>query len=127
MSSIVLDASALLALLHNEPGWERVAAVLGSCVISSVNYSETISKLIERGMGESEARKALNYVQCEVIGFTEADAWETARLRAETKAAGLSLGDRACLGLARRLELPVLTTDRAWKELHPRFRVECLR
>ena len=127
MSSVVLDASALLALMQHEPGWERVDAVLGSSVISSVNYSETITKLIERGMLEADVRQALDLIQCEVMEFTESDAWEAARLRAETRAFGLSLGDRACLALARRLDATALTTDRAWKEVAFLARIELLR
>jgi PIN domain nuclease of toxin-antitoxin system len=122
--SAVLDASALLAYVRREPGEEAVTRVLrdGAC-ISAANWAEVLSKLSDLGHRPDDVAKQLT--DGGVLGqllvvhpFTESDARETARLRARTRSAQLSLADRACLALGRSLRLPVLTADRAWKKLH---------
>jgi PIN domain nuclease of toxin-antitoxin system len=129
----VLDASALLALLKGEPGAERVAEALEQgAYLSAVNLAEVLSKLADWGEdpAEAQARMAqvgLLGVAVEVFPFTGEDALEVARLRALTRAYGLSFGDRACLALARRLGLPALTAERAWAELDLGVPVEVLR
>ncbi len=125
MSSVVLDASALLAYLHDESGAEVVAEILSSeeAVISAANWGEVLSKVAE--LGEDPQRLA-NHLRAkgllggaiEVVPLTEADALITAQLRPLTRAQGLSLGDRACLALAIRLGLPVITADRTWAALN---------
>lgn len=118
MSNYVLDASAILAFLNQETGSERVSEILATgAVVSAVNFSEVITKLIEVGVPEEEILLALSYLNCTVINFDEQSAWYAARLRPLTKKAGLSLGDRACLGLSQQLNLPAVTTDRAWLSL----------
>ncbi len=113
----VLDASALLAFLFEEPGGEAVGKGLASSVISAVNLSEVIAKSAERGAEVEHVRNDLTDVGIEVAVF-DADAAEaTAALRPDTRSAGLSLGDRACLALARRLQLPAVTADKAWKSM----------
>lgn len=114
MSDVVLDASALLALLFAEPGAEAVAAVLADALISSVNLAEVASRLTDRGVPEADARAAIAATGVRIVEFDSDQAWEAARLRGPTRAAGLSLGDRACLALARTRSLPALTGDRAW-------------
>ncbi len=116
----VLDASALLAYLRGESGAQTVIAALGSgAAISSVNLSETLTKLEEVGVRANDAHSRL--VDRGILGsalhvepFTDEDAIAAAQLRIPTRAAGLSMGDRACLALATRLGVPVLTTDRTW-------------
>ncbi|MGI9119506.1 MAG: type II toxin-antitoxin system VapC family toxin [Acidimicrobiales bacterium] len=111
----VLDASALLAFLFEEPGGETVGKGLASSVISAVNLSEVIAKSAERGAEVDHVRNDLADVGIEVAVF-DADAAEaTAALRPDTRSAGLSLADRACLALARRLQLPAVTADKAWR------------
>ncbi len=61
MSDPVLDASAVLALLNQEPGHEQVLAVLPAASIGTVNLTEVISKLCERGVPPGAALEA---VQC---------------------------------------------------------------
>jgi ribonuclease VapC len=118
MSKWVLDASAILAFLNQEPGKDRVAEILAEgAVVSSINLSEIICKLLESSVPEAEIRLVLSYLDLIVINFDEELAWETARLRSVTKSIGLSLGDRACLGLARQLNLPVVTADKIWAKL----------
>ena len=118
----VLDASALLALLKGEPGAERVAEALErGAYLSAVNLAEVLSKLADWGEDPAEAQARMAQVgllgaAVEVLPFTGEDALEVARLRALTRAYGLSFGDRACLALARRLGLPALTAERAWAD-----------
>jgi PIN domain nuclease of toxin-antitoxin system len=129
----VLDASALLALLKGEPGAERVAEALErGAYLSAVNLAEVLSKLADWGEDPAEAQARMAQVgllgaAVEVLPFTGEDALEVARLRALTRAYGLSFGDRACLALARRLGLPALTAERAWAELDLGIPVEVLR
>ena len=129
----VLDASALLALLKGEPGAERVAEALErGAYLSAVNLAEVLSKLADWGEDPAEAQARMAQVgllgaAVEVLPFTGEDALEVARLRALTRAHGLSFGDRACLALARRLGLPALTVERAWAELDLGIPVEVLR
>lgn len=109
----VLDASALLAFLFQEPGGETVGSGLASSVISAVNLSEVIAKSAERGADVDHLRDDLADVGVEVAIF-DADAAATAALRPATRSAGLSLGDRACLALAQDLQLPAITAERIW-------------
>ena len=117
----VLDASALLAHLRDEPGADAVAeAIADGAVISTVNLAEVFSRAADRG--EDPAKLAAELTQIGLLDgaitvepFTAADAIDTARLRPLTRVAGISLGDRACLALARRLKAPALTADVAWQ------------
>jgi PIN domain nuclease of toxin-antitoxin system len=129
MSSVVLDASALLALLNGEPGQERVYdALAGHPVISTVNLSEVVAKLADRGMPEGVIREVLEPLGLEVVEFDAADAYEAGLLRPITRNLGLSLGDRACLAVGRLLGVPVLTADTIWSRLNlDGLQVELLR
>lgn len=131
--SYVLDASALLAFLQGEPGAERVAEALARpAAISAINYAEALGKLAEDGeTAEDLARRfeAEGFVGgvLEVEAVLAEDAPAIAALRRSTRHLGLSLGDRACLALALRLGLPVMTADRAWEELGLEVEVEAIR
>lgn len=127
MSEYVLDASAILAFLNEEPGSERVGEVLDDAVVSAVNMSEVITKLIDAQMPEHEIELVLSYLSCDVQSYDLDDAWYTARLRPLTKKKGLSLGDRACLGLARKLGLTAVTADRTWQKLKLDVSIELIR
>lgn len=113
----VLDASALLALLFGEPGGELVEQGLAASSISAVNLSEVMHKSLERGVGVDTLRDDLEELGVDVVAFDGTTAEEVANLRELTTPAGLSLGDRACLALARQLNLPAVTADRVWEEL----------
>ena len=114
MSRAVLDASALLALLQGEPGAAEVAEMIPDVAMSAINLSEVVTKLIERGLPEADAHVAVEGLGIQFVDFDREQAYEVASMRPSTRAIGLSLGDRACLVLARRLGLPAVTTDRAW-------------
>ncbi len=127
MASIVLDASVILAHINGEPGSARAAAFFGDALVSAVNFSEVVAKLVERGASLGLVRAALSRYGLQVAVFDEDLAERTGALRPQTKPLGLSLGDRACLALAERFGLPVLTADRTWKELNLSVEVQLLR
>jgi len=112
--SVVLDSSAVLALLWDEPGSNKVANVWEDAVISSVNAAEVVAKIIDRGAHPEQAADLFLSLALRVIAFDTEMAMLCGQLRQETRALGLSLGDRACLalGLAQRAE--ILTADSAW-------------
>lgn len=126
MSEAVLDSSAILALLLAETGAEAVRASLPEALLSTVNFAEVVAKLTERGMPIAEARAAVEATGVKLIDFDADQAAMTGELRPETRAIGLSLGDRACLGLARMRGLPALTADTAWAQA-PGFQVVLIR
>jgi len=113
----VLDASAMLAYLQDEPGSESVELVLAESVISSVNWAEVVQKSIAAGVTVDGMRVDLEALGLEIYPFAPEDAEVTGRLWQQTRQYGLSLGDRACLSLGLKLGIPVLTTDRAWANL----------
>lgn len=127
MSEGILDASALLALLYGERGSEVVEQYLAQGLISTVNLAEVVTKLSDDGMPNSSIRALLGQYQITVAPFDEGQAFATGFLRPETRFLGLSLGDRACLGLAIVRDLPVLTADRAWAELDLGIEVRLVR
>ncbi len=130
MSSWILDASALMALLYGEPGFGRVGVALATgAAISTVNLSEVIAKLVDRGVSERQIRDNLGALDVEIAEFNADDALVAGLLRSSTRAAGLSLGDRACLALAERVGASVLTADRAWAglDLGPDIEIELIR
>jgi PIN domain nuclease of toxin-antitoxin system len=115
MSEVVLDASALLALLNNEPGAAKVAEVLGESRMSSVNLAEVVSHFIHAGMPAAEVDAMLHPLPVEIVAADQGLAHIAGRLRAVTASAGLSLGDRFCLALAKRDGLPAMTADKQWR------------
>jgi len=123
----VLDASAILALLNDEPGAERVMPHVGEGLVSAVNAAEVIGKLMDSGMPEHAAFEALNLLALEVVDFDAGLAGQTGALSPLTRRAGLSLGDRACLATAARLGLPAVTADRRWARLRLGIPVELVR
>ncbi len=133
VKELVLDASALLAHLQREPGYEVVRDVLADgAIISSVNLSEVLDVLSREGGEPSDFademdRSNLLHGALLVEDFTFDDSIEAARLRSLTGRIGLSLADRACLALALRMGFPVLTADRAWSALDIGVEVRLIR
>ncbi|HEY0832584.1 MAG TPA: type II toxin-antitoxin system VapC family toxin [Azospirillum sp.] len=114
----IADSSAILALLWDEPGADAVAAVIERAALSAVNWSEIAALLVSRGMPDEQLETALKALPiAAVVPFDRDQAEAAGRLRRDTRHAGLSLGDRACLALAKRCGLPVLTADRIWGSL----------
>jgi PIN domain nuclease of toxin-antitoxin system len=123
----VLDASALLAILNQEPGSAPYTPAVGESLISAVNFSEVIAKLADIGMDESEVRQVLEPLDLEVVPFDTPQAWAAGLLRPATRSAGLSFADRACVALATQAKLPALTIDHAWKRLRLPIQIRLLR
>ncbi len=114
MADSVLDASALLAFLNDEPGSATVEAALPRAAVSAVNLSEAATVLVEHGADPVEVRALLEGLGLDVVPFDALLAYRAAALRPATRAFGLSLGDRACLALAGQLDVVALTADRSW-------------
>lgn len=127
MSDYVIDASALLAVLNQEPNSERYAKAIEVASISAVNLSEVVAKLTDVGLIEAEIREALGTLGLEIVAFDTESAYQAGLLRSQTKALGLSLGDRACLALGERLNLPILTADRTWTRLRVGVEIQLIR
>ena len=121
VSDGVLDASGLLAVMRQERGAELVQSMLLTDPlpwICTVNLSEVVAKLNDQfAMSENDIRTALRAMEFQVHDFDEDLAYRAAMLRSPTRAAGLGLGDRACIALGMKLGVPVVTADRSWATL----------
>ena len=115
--SVVLDASALLAYLQDEPGGERVREVLAHSVMSTVNWAEVIGKARDDGVDTRGLREDLASLGLALEPFSADQAEIAGRLKERTRQFGLSLGDRACLALGSARGETVYTADRAWSRL----------
>lgn len=123
----VLDASAVLAYLHKEPGHEQIARRLDDGVISAVNLSEVATKLAGKGLLSAQVVEVVQSLGLDVAPCGEELAYRAAFLRGATRAFGLSLADRICLATAQSLGLPAVTMDTAWAELKIGVRIEIAR
>lgn len=112
--TVIADASAILALLKQEPFGQFDPRRLFRAIISAVNLSEVLERLCSGGLSELEADEAVATLNLQVVDFDAPQARLAAYLRPRTRWAGLSLGDRACLALGLRLGSPVVTADRVW-------------
>jgi ribonuclease VapC len=117
MTKVVLDASALFALLEQEKGADCVLGYLDRAVMSVVNYTETLTLLMRDGHSVEEADNIIKSVLVDVVEFDQTQAKLAAGIRHCGKNCGISLGDSACLALATHLKLSVLTADTIWKKL----------
>jgi ribonuclease VapC len=128
MTGIVLDASAVLAVLNQEPGAERLTPeLLSGAVISAVNLAEVQTKLVSRGVKPYDAWEAIFSVIGEVVPFGHEHARLAGDLVLQTRPLGLALGDRACLALGLFLKAPVYTADASWTNLKIGVRVQVIR
>src|SRR5262249_4561210 len=127
VNSVVLDASALLALVRKEKGAEVVERHLEGAVVSSVNYSEVLKKTVEAGGKIEEAAVRMEGLQLKIIPFGERQAAMAAGLYPKTRNKGLSFADRVCLALALELSLPALTTEEKWEKCETGVKVVRIR
>jgi PIN domain nuclease of toxin-antitoxin system len=117
VARIVLDASAVLALVLREKGADVVAGLKAGSLISAVNLAEVGTLLIRDGLGDEAMRQVVRALELDVAPFDERSALAAAELRRLTGDLGLSLGDRACLALAKSIGGAAVTADRSWAQL----------
>jgi ribonuclease VapC len=128
MTSVVFDASAVLALIRDEPGAEKVISYIGQAAISAVNLQEIIKEMLLSGMDDLTVRELLGELRLDVRPHDIEAAYAAAGLHAQTREFGRGLGDRSCLALAMQLGVPALTADREWKKVRVKnLRVEHIR
>ncbi|HEY5208287.1 MAG TPA: type II toxin-antitoxin system VapC family toxin [Stellaceae bacterium] len=112
--AVVVDASVVLALLHDEPMGNFDGGRIAGSAISAVNFAEVMTKLISDGMPNDAASNAAMQLDLKIFPFDERSAQLAAQLWPVTRPAGLSLGDRACIALGLSLDALIITADRAW-------------
>lgn len=125
---VLLDASALIALIKKEKGFQVVEDVLAHSAISTVNFSEFISTLAREGISSEDTDLLIENIVPEIILFDYSISVITGKLVTITKSKGLSLGDRACIATALQFDLLVYTTDTVWEELDiPNLKLKLIR
>jgi ribonuclease VapC len=117
VARVVFDASAVVAILRNEPGADFIAPCCGDGLLSTVNLQEAIKILRARGFSLESVSYMIDTLSLELVPHSPSDAYEAAELVGLTRQYGSGLGDRTCIALAISRNLPVLTTDRAWTQL----------
>jgi PIN domain nuclease of toxin-antitoxin system len=127
MADWVLDASAVLALIRAEPGADKVLAALPTAQLASVNAAEVVTRLVREGVTAETARLMVVGLGCPLVAVDAELGLRAGSLVASTSGRGLSLGDRCCLALAEREDLPALTADRAWVGLGLPIKVAMIR
>lgn len=128
MTSVVCDASAVLALVRDEPGADKVAVHIGQAAISAVNVQEVVKELLLSGLDEQTIRDLLDELRLDVRAHDLEAAYAAAGLHSQTREFGRGLGDRTCLALAIQLGVPALTADREWKKVKAKnLKVEFIR
>ena len=115
--NVILDASALLALVFGEPGAGIVAAQARKSRILSVNFSEVVQRVITIDGNPDRAEEAVDLLGIEVVPFDRRLARLTAELRTKTSFMGASFADRACLALGLASGAPILSSDQDWRNL----------
>jgi PIN domain nuclease of toxin-antitoxin system len=131
ITQIVLDASSVIALINREKGCEIVEKYLDEAIISTVNFAEVIAvvnrELFKTEADRAEGLKLITDTLPQIIDFDVNQAIMSASFDAITRKYGLSLGDRACLALAKYKNIPVLTADKAWSKLNLGIKIKLIR
>jgi PIN domain nuclease of toxin-antitoxin system len=131
MQRVVLDASAIMAFLYDEPGGSAVETLLldedAEICLSSVNLCEVVTLLTADGMSSEEISQNLEIFIGYLVDFNATMAMRAGELSAFTRSAGLSLGDRACLALAAEAGAIAWTADRAWKKFKSDIAIKLIR
>ena len=124
MSYCVLDSSALLAWLQDEPGQAQVDQLIANSEMSTVNWSEVLQKNVQHGIDTNKLTAIVKALGLSILAFDEQQAQIAAKMWPLVKPAGLSLADRCCLALAQQQQLPVLTTDRNWVDFQDELGIQ---
>jgi len=128
VSRIVLDASAILAIINGEPGAEKLTPkLLGDAAASAVNLAEVQTKLVSLGWTSEQAWEDATSPVRDIMSFDEEHARAAGDLVTQTRQFGLSLGDRACLALGMALKAPVYTAEKSWNKVKVGVRVHVIR
>lgn len=127
MMRCVLDTSVIVAVIAQERGYENALPFLDRAIVSTVNLAEVAARFARHGMPQDSVETLIQSVHFAVKEFTQELSLITGMLIQKTRPLGLSLGDRACLALAISKNLPVLTADKAWKQLELPIEVKLLR
>ena len=122
----VLDASAVIAYLYGETGADKVELLLENSIVSRINATEVLTKLVHDGVTIEEAKETCDKLNLQIAEFDEEQSAKAAELRPFTKHLGLSLGDRCCLALAIVKNLPAVTADKNWANF-PLCKIEIIR
>lgn len=125
-NKVVLDASALLALLNRERGHEKVSAVIDRATMNTVNITEVITKLARLGIPPTEIEMILAGLNIDMVDFNMNMAILAGNLIIKTREFGLSLGDRACLAFAESKGYSVITADKAWQNVQPLLTIKII-
>jgi ribonuclease VapC len=123
----VLDSSAILAVIFNEPGSDTVVSLLKGALLSTVNLVEVHTRLLLQGAPADLAWRRLVSMGCEVCLFDPEQARTASEMIWNTRPHGLSLGDRACLALAIQRQAIAYTTDRSWTKLSLGIEIKAIR
>jgi ribonuclease VapC len=126
-SLAVLDSSAILAAIYDEPGGDLVVDLPRGALLSSVNLAEVHTRLLLDGSLPDFSWSRILSIGCEICHFDEDQARVASELVWKTRPYGLSPGDRACLALAIQHKAVVYTTDRVWKELSVGIEIKVIR
>lgn len=116
-NNVILDASALLVLLKNEPGADMIEPLLGRIIMSSISVSEASESLLNSEMTLQECQEAILPFISTIVPFDDEQAFLAAKLQKQIKDNALSLADRACLALGQRMNLPIYTANKSWEKL----------
>ena len=117
MNKVILDSSALIALIKNETGADVVESLLGRIVMSNLNVSEVSGILIDLGMSYEECKNSVEPYIDVIVPLDVEQSFDIAFLKKSTKHKGLSIGDRACIALGIKMKLPIYTADKVWADL----------
>lgn len=124
---IVLDASAILALIQEEPGAEVIRPLLKQSMMSTVNVAETLTSLQKVDIDPEEGLEYMSLLVGEIVDFDIDQAMEAAILFPKVKHKGLSLGDRACLALGKKHQATIYTADKIWKDVKSELDIQLIR
>ena len=124
MTRAILDSSAVIAFLKREQGGAKVREVITGAQICTVNIAEVVGHFVRNGTPMHVVDTMLKPFSQAIVGADDALARKAGSLQAFTSSAGLSLGDRFCLAVAIRENLPAWTADRQWMKVADAIGVE---